>query len=48
VGGLWWRLTLAGDDAKLVLRGRGDGAAEATEISEWLGDRVVVHGHHGF
>jgi hypothetical protein len=48
VGGLWWRLTLTGDDARLVLRGRGDGAAEATEISEWLGDRVAVHGHHGF
>ena len=42
-GGLWWRLTLTGDDTKLVLRGRGEGLAEEDEVREWLGDRVVVH-----
>ena len=42
-GGLWWRLTLIGDDGTLVLRGRGEGFEEEAEVAEWLGDRVVVH-----
>ena len=40
VGGLWWRLTLTGAGGTLVLRGRGDGSEEESEIKEWLGDRV--------
>jgi len=47
VGGLWWRLKLTGDGTRLVLRGRGEGFAEAAELTEWLGDRLVVHRHHG-
>jgi hypothetical protein len=39
-GGLWWRLTLTIADGAVVLRGRGDGSAEAVEVTEWLGDRV--------
>jgi hypothetical protein len=42
-GGLWWRLTLTGDDTQLVLRGRGEGLEEQDEVTEWLGDRVEVH-----
>ena len=42
-GGLWWRLTLTGDDTKLVLRGRGEGLEEEDEVTEWLGDKVEVH-----
>ena len=41
-GGLWWRLTLTGDDTRLVLRGRGEGLEEQDEVTEWLGDRVEV------
>ena len=41
-GGLWWRLTLTGDDTTLVLRGRGEGLEVQDEVREWLGDRVVV------
>ena len=40
VGGLWWRLTLTGTRGTVILRGRGDGAEVASEIREWLGDRV--------
>jgi hypothetical protein len=40
VGGLWWRLTVAGKDGTVVLRGRGDGFEEEAEVKEWLGDRV--------
>jgi hypothetical protein len=40
IGGLWWRLTLTGDDGSVVLRGRGDGFEEEAEVKEWLGGRV--------
>jgi hypothetical protein len=39
-GGLWWRLTLNTIDGTVVLRGRGDGHEEESEVREWLGDRV--------
>jgi hypothetical protein len=39
-GGLWWRLTLATTQGTVVLRGRGDGLEEESEVREWLGDRV--------
>jgi hypothetical protein len=39
-GGLWWRLTLTCADGVVVLRGRGDGSAEAAEVTEWLGHGV--------
>ena len=40
IGGLWWRLTLSGEDGTVVLRGRGDGLEAEAEVMEWLGDRV--------
>jgi hypothetical protein len=40
VGGLWWRLTLVCRDGTVVLRGRGHGYEEESEVKEWLGDRV--------
>jgi hypothetical protein len=39
-GGLWWRLTLNTTDGTVVLRGRGDGLEEESEVREWLGERV--------